>query len=122
MVFSVHMALLACAFAFAFLQPVIARPASELISVRDVWAPTVLEPHEGDVWTVGSKRTIIWYVAYTERLSVGFKWSLIIHLSRDPSQPPHQTSNSNGTLFLGYLDATSNEHLDVGMRYCMMIA
>ncbi|TDL17227.1 hypothetical protein BD410DRAFT_794526 [Rickenella mellea] len=48
------------------------------LQLRDVWAPPVLYPHAGTVWTIGSRHNITW----------------------NTTNPPQQITNSNGFVIL----------------------
>jgi hypothetical protein len=56
-------------FAYAFSLPVV---------IRDVYAPRIISPHQGDVWVIDQYRDVTWNV----------------------SNPPTQITNPNGTLYL----------------------
>ncbi|KAK0466871.1 uncharacterized protein EV420DRAFT_1505906 [Desarmillaria tabescens] len=62
---------------FALLFPMSVLSAPVLVS-RDVYAPAVVLPDSGSVWTVGSTQTVTW----------------------DASSPPTQITNPTGTIRL----------------------
>ncbi|KAI0057793.1 hypothetical protein BV25DRAFT_1830707 [Artomyces pyxidatus] len=61
------------------------------LSTRDVWAPPVETPAEGDVWVVGTTVTVTW----------------------DATNPPKRVSNPTGLLLLGHMDSQGSENLDI---------